>query len=296
MPCFKPLQAFQRDDGKVVFVERGNIRRGLTLPCGQCVGCRLERSRRWAMRCVHEASLYDENSFVTLTYKPEECPTGLRYSHFQAFMKRLRKKVGKVRFFMCGEYGEQFDRPHYHAALFGVHFRDRYLWSESARGVRLYRSATLESLWPHGFSSIGDLTFESAAYIARYCLKKVTGEAAQEHYQKVDLSSGELVEVPPEFCRMSLKPGIGADWLLKWKEDVYGYDRDAVIINGVKCKPPRYYDSLIKQVDPDLFEFLEFDRYVRSGKTVEDNTPERLQVREAVTVARLALNKRSLEQ
>jgi len=211
-------------------------------------------------------------------------------------MKRLRKKVGKVRFFMCGEYGERFQRPHYHACLFGVHFRDRVLHSESSSGMRLYRSATLESLWPHGFSSVGDVTFESAGYVARYCMKKINGPAACEHYQAVNLSTGELSPIKPEFSRMSLKPGIGGDWIKKFKGDVYAYGRDFVYINGVKCKPPRYYDDFLKSTDPDMFESMEFDRYVRAGKTVEDSTPERLAVREKVLKARLGLNQRPFEK
>ncbi|WNK14706.1 MAG: replication initiator protein [Microvirus sp.] len=294
MACFHPLDAFQTEAGSIVFSERGSIRRGLTLPCGQCVGCRLDRSRRWAMRCVHEASMYDVNSFVTLTYEDGNCPTSLNYGDFQLFMKRLRKKMGKVRFFMCGEYGEKLGRPHYHACLFGVHFDDRYLWSESSGQVRLYRSPLLESLWPHGFSTVGDVTFDSAAYVAAYCMKKVNGDRADAHYEKVSLSSGEIVKVRPEFARMSLKPGIGQPWFQKFSADVYGYDRDAVVLNGVKSKPPRYYDLLLKATDPDLAEYLEYDRYVRAGKVVSDCTPERLKVREAVTKARLSLKQRSI--
>lgn len=288
MACFKPLQAWQLEGGEVVFVERGRVARALTLPCGQCIGCRLERSRQWAVRCVHESQLHELNSFVTLTYNEESCPTSLCYRDFQLFMKRLRREQGRVRFYMCGEYGETFRRPHFHACLFGCHFADRVFYRRVGSGFNLYRSEVLERLWPFGFSSIGDVTFESAAYVARYIVKKVTGAAAAMHYVTDD---GEVLE--PEFTRMSLKPGIGARWYEKFSSEVY--PRDYVVVRGVKCKPPRYYDKRYRSAEPVAADFVDLERYLKAGKTVEDNTPARLAVRERVAEARLTFKKRTLE-
>ena len=285
MACFSPLDAWQTDDGDIVFKERGRIKRPLQLPCGQCVGCRLERSRRWAMRCVHESQMHDASSFVTLSYVDDNVPTSLRYSDFQKFMKRLRKQFPRSRFFMCGEYGETNHRPHFHACLFGVYFTDRVLYSNSGP-LPLYRSATLEKLWRFGFSTVGDVTFESAGYCARYVMKKVTGEAAKEHYLRCDVRTGELVNVVPEFCRMSLKPGIGLPWLEKYFGDVYGWEKDQVIMQGFPSKPPRYYDKKIEFIWPELFDDIEFRRYKRSGRCSEDSTRERLLVRAGVARAR----------
>lgn len=192
MPCYSPLDAWRPDPStgskKLIFVYHPARCAGptpdLQVPCGQCVGCRLERSRQWAVRCVHEASLYTDNCFVTLTYNDDFLPEdrSLHYRHFQLFMKRLRKRHGDgVRFYMCGEYGEKQGRPHYHACLFNFRFSDMRLWQER-NGVKLYRSAELERLWPFGFCSVGEVTFESAAYVARYIMKKVTGDAAESHY------------------------------------------------------------------------------------------------------------------
>lgn len=192
--CVCPLSAWQTESGAIVFAERGNIRRSLTLPCGQCIECRLERSRQWGVRIMHEASLHDANSFVTLTYNDENLPHdgGLVYRHFQLFMHRLRKRVpSKIRFFMCGEYGENFGRPHFHACIFGLDFVDKTLW-QVRNGVKLYRSKKLESLWEFGYSSIGTVTFESAAYVARYIMKKVTGDAAETHYSFRSFNRGNL--------------------------------------------------------------------------------------------------------
>lgn len=289
MACFKPLQAWQLESGEVVFAERGRVSRALTLPCGQCIGCRLERSRQWAVRCMHESQMHDASSFVTLTYRKEDLESpSLCYRDFQLFCKRARRKLGPFRFYMCGEYGEDYGRPHFHACLFGLFFDDRVWFRRLPSGFNVYRSPVLEELWPHGYSSVGDVTFESAAYVARYIVKKVTGSLAESHYVSED---GECLV--PEFTRMSLKPGIGATWLEKFRGDVY--PRDFVVVRGVKCKPPRFYDAAFRAVDPVAMDFVDLDRYIKSGAIQEDTTPARLAVRETVAKARLVFKKRILE-
>lgn len=294
MACFKPLSAYQQVDGSVVFVECGDVLRALTLPCGQCVGCRLERSRQWAVRCMHEAQMHERNSFVTLTYSDEYRPVGdsLVYRDFQLFMKRLRKEKKSVRFYMCGEYGEEFGRPHFHACLFGCHFEDRAYWSKSPAGEKLYRSAQLERLWPFGFASVGEVTFESAAYVARYVMKKITGQRAEEAYRVVDSETGEVVERVPEFNRMSLRPGIGARWLEKFQSDVYPGGR--VVVNGRECRAPRYYDKKFESFDAVAFEDVAYGRFLEGVARAADNTAERLAVREKVARARVGFLKRSI--
>lgn len=281
-------------DGGIVFAARRgmDVRREVVLPCGQCVGCKLERSRQWAVRCTHEAQMFDVNSFVTLTYDEEHVPEdhGLHYREFQLFMKRLRKTGRKARFFMCGEYGGVNGRPHFHACLFGVSFPDRVFYRELGSGSKIYTSAELSRLWPCGFSSVGDVTFESAAYVARYVLKKVGNDV--ERLGVLDMSTGELQLRASEFVRMSLKPGIGFEWFKKYLAEVY--PRDFVIVRGMKCKPPRYYDKLLESESDTKFDSVELDRFVRAMAAVADGTPERLSVREAVCKARLAFKVRSL--
>ena len=122
-------------------------------------------------------------------------------------------------------------------------------------------------------------------------MKKVTGEAAENHYKRVLGSTGEIVDVMPEFTRMSLKPGIGRTWIEKFYTDVYPRDED--MVNGMKCKPPRYYEGVFdwfRSVDD-----VEVNRFERALGTKEDSTPERLAVREKVTEARLRFKKRDLE-
>lgn len=307
MACYHPLQAYRTSDGSVVFqqLRRYDVIASISLPCGQCVGCRLERSRQWAMRCLHEASLYDRNCFITLTYSEEKCPLdgSLNYSHFQNFMKRLRFKYGRnIRFYMCGEYGPLHGRPHYHACLFNHDFSDRELWKTTQSGSKLYRSAELEQLWPDGFSSVGEVNFESAAYVARYIMKKITGDMAKIAYASTDPETGEITFATPEFNHMSLKPGIGARWLEKYCEDVFPVDY--IVVRGIKMKPPKYYDKLIGSALNWYPEYCDLHaehdeftqaRILRGRANFLDNTDSRLAVRETVASARLNLYSRKVE-
>ena len=302
MACYHPLTAYLTASGDVVFSElrRYDITETLMLPCGRCTGCRLEKSRQWALRCVHEASLHKQNCFVTLTYDDAHLPPGRSLVYkgplgFQRFMKRLRKHFhpAQIRFFMGGEYGEQLARPHFHACLFGIDFQDKSFWMKTPSGNDLYRSPTLEKLWPFGFSSIGELNFQTAGYVARYSMKKITGQAADKHYETIDPDTGEVISRAPEFCKMSLKPGIGAGWIERWHTDVYPHDY--VIANGQKGKPPQYYDKRFKEMDPTGYELLKFERALEGRARYEDNTPERLADREKVAKARLDLFPRKLK-
>lgn len=290
MACYHPVSAWQRLDGKVVFVELGDIRRALFLPCGQCIGCRLERSRQWAIRCLHEASLHDANCFVTLTYDDDHLPSfgSLEYRDFQLFIKRVRARFcrARVRYYMCGEYGDTSSRPHYHACLFGFQFPDLRRLYRSTGGTPIYSSKFLEELWPLGHSSVGEVTFESAAYVARYVMKKITGQRARDHYAVVDKSTGEVFWRCPEFNHMSLKPGIGASWISRFRGDVF--PEGEVVVRGRKCRPPRYYEKFFESWDPDGYEMLKFGRELEARARAADNTDARLLVREQVAASRLS--------
>ena len=263
----------------------------LELACGRCIGCRLERSRQWAVRCIHEAQLHEENCFITLTYKDMPEGSSLDYRDFQLFMKRLRKHAKRrVRFFMCGEYGDRLGRPHFHACLFGFDFADKLPWSTTGSGGKLFRSKALDKLWPFGFSTIGPVTFETAAYVARYVTKKVTGDAADEHYKHID-EDGVVTQRQPEFAHMSLKPGIGSDWLRLFHRDVFprGY---VVLPNGKQGSLPRYYKKYFsKMLDYDQYEY---SSHLHAQATASDRTPERLAVRELVANSRNSISKRKL--
>jgi len=250
MPCYSPLRAYMGPIGangkrKIAFGPSGGVVVGnaVDLPCGQCIGCALERSRQWAVRIMHEASLHDHNCFITLTY--ERNPIDLDIRHVQQFYKRLRK-LHRVRHFSCGEYGTLNKRPHYHACIFGYDFPDK-VPHEVNNGNQLFVSSELSRLWGWGFCTVGSLTFDSAAYVARYCLKKQAGSSSQNPWERVDPLTGEITTVSSEYVHMSNRPGIGAGWIKKWTSDVY--PSDEVIVRGHSCKPPRYYDKYLEGID-----------------------------------------------
>lgn len=228
------------------------------------------------MRCVHESQLHEDNCFLTLTYDSSRFESfGRDYtlvpSDFVNFMKRFRKcyRDEKIRFFHCGEYGELNQRPHHHAIIFGFDFPDKRLHSVN-HGFRIYRSPTLERLWPYGYSSVGSVTFDSCAYVARYIMKKQTGDKAEQYYD------GRV----PEYVTMSRRPGIAGDWILKYKDDVYNYDH-VVLPGGVKCRPAKYYDRIFDEIDRDKLEEIKAKRKEESFERNKERIKHLDQVRES---------------
>lgn len=242
------------------------------------------------MRCMSERQLHDEAMFLTLTFSDTHLPAGGSLDHrlFQLFMKRLRKHAKKkISFYMCGEYGPELGRPHFHACVFGFRFADCVRFKKVSTGV-LYRSPTLEKLWPLGHSSIGDVTYESAAYVARYVCEKITGDSAVGWYQRVDPVTGEIHELVPEYNRMSLRPPIGANWMRLFWQDV-GAD-GTMVYQGKEKKIPKYFERMMKSLAQ--FEDLEYRRELQARLCSSEATDERLAVAETVAKARLSLGKR----
>lgn len=201
--------------------------------------------------------------------------------------------MGPFKFYMCGEYGEQFERPHFHACLFGVDFDDKYPWRRNHSGDQLYRSPTLERLWKHGNSEFGAVTFQSAAYVARYVMKKITGDLATSHYTYID-EHGEIHQRKAEYNQMSrggrTGKGISHAWISKYQADVYPADH--VIVRGHATKPPRYYDTQLEKRNPELMAQIKKDRISEVDRS--DNTPRRLAAKEQVQHARIKSLKRTI--
>lgn len=307
MACYRPLDAWQGEDRRIVFRETElrkelGFYRELKLPCGRCIGCRATRVRTWATRCVHEAQMSKRNCFITLTYSDENYIPSLEYGHYQEFMHRLRakhrrdqKKAGEkatpVRYFMCGEYGDTTLRPHYHALLFGLDFPDLIQIGEN-----LFRSPTLERLWTKGFSSVGTVNYQTAAYVAGYAMKKLDDgdeKRKSRRYSRVHETTGELTQVQPEFGHMSLKPGIGYTWFQKYWQEVFKA-RDGVMFPGGRTvPPPRYYKELLETIDMDLVEKIETERYEKAIRFKDDCTRQRLETRELIAKDKLKKRKES---
>jgi hypothetical protein len=280
---FNHKQAIQPDDH-------------FNIPCGRCIGCRFEKARQWAMRCVHESKMHENNCFLTLTFDDEhlakrENPYTVDKRDFQLFMKRLRKIADqKIGYYHCGEYGEKTLRPHYHACLFNYDFADKQFAKRSG-GNNLYVSEILngtaimqkyfphlknssnstekrrniKGLWPFGVCLIGEVTFQSASYTARYIMKKMNGQGKDrintstglKHYERSN-EQGEIIEVNPEYTTMSTKPPIGRSFLEKYKSDMY--PKDYMTVNGIKMKPPKYYDRWMEEKEPLEFEYVKEKR------------------------------------
>jgi len=291
--CFHPVTAFQQlEGGAILFVERKNCRK-ITFSCGRCIGCRIRRQQDWALRIILESKLHRYNCFLTLTYDEDHYPRygSLNYRHWQLFAKKLRKKIGPFRFFVAGEYGAKLSRPHYHACLFGAHFPDMEKCNSLRSKHDLFTSNIIGDSWGRGFHSFGELTMASARYAATYCIKKISGPLAEDHYSRVDTSTGEIVKLEPEFARMSLRPGLGYEWIKKYWPEVFASGRDAIIVDGKNYPVPRYFSrSMDDSILPSslLLDAVEYDRSIRAVLNSGDSTPDRLAVREAVVKSRKA--------
>lgn len=275
MGCYNPQHGYRskaltaNGKRKIVFNTReGYADRPITVPCGTCIGCRTAHAQQWASRCAHEAQLHEHNAFVTLTYddahlphvnEDEDQPVTLRKQDFVTFMKRLRKHradnynrerktkkdspIPVTKFLQAAEYGS-LGRPHHHAIIFGWWPTDATPWKKSGEHM-LFRSPTLEQLWPHGYSSVGHVTAASAAYVAQYTLKKQHEEARF------------LGDIVPEY--MTCSKGIGLLWLKLHHRDVYTKD---YVVNreGYIHRPPRYYDEHYNKRFPEHFAEVKANR------------------------------------
>lgn len=246
---------------------------------------------------MHEAQTTKEDglesSFITLTYEDKYLPKdfSLDKSHFQKFMKRLRKKAGRVRFYHCGEYGDLNERPHYHALIFGYDFPDREIFS-TQNGIRCYTSSFLSDLWPFGYSTVGDCTFQSAAYVARYIMKKKYGQESQLNYYRMDYSTGEYFGwKQPEYTTMSRRPGIGTEFFNRYKSD---FNDGTAILNNYEVKMPDFYLGQFEHSDPELFNTIKSKRRKAAKKLSKENTPHRLQQKQKCLEAKINKLKRTL--
>lgn len=296
MTCYHPIKAYQHPTGgKPYFTQKRKepSHREIQFPCGQCWGCRVEHSRQWAIRCVHESKLYEDNMFLTLTYNEESLPQygSLNKEHMTKFLKELRhyanrKQNGrKIRYLQCGEYGDLGRRPHHHAIIFNLDMPDKIVYSEE-EGIILYTSDILSGLWSHGFVSIGDVTFSSAAYVAGYIMKKVkvsdkSPEWVHTHYFNTNPYTGEMHAIEPEYATMSLKPGLGEKYYEKYKTDFF--PSDEVTHEGKLFRVPAYYDKLHEIETPLQAKEIKSQRRKKAEQHAANQTPDRLLVREKIS-------------
>lgn len=243
----------------------------IEIPCGNCIGCRLAYSREWANRCILEAKNYEFNEFITLTYDNEHLPmsegvdleTGevrtvatLEPKHLQKFMKDLRRYFEyhynhtDIRFYACGEYGDEKERPHYHLIVFNLPVPDKEFYFTNKKGNINYHSDIIQKIWGKGLTSLCPVTWETCAYTARYVMKKQKGKGAKEYYSDI----GKVAE----FVRMSRNPGIARDYYEQNKDKIYECDEIFIKKSDKteKVRPSKYYDRLFDIENPERLERL----------------------------------------
>lgn len=300
--CFQPKECWYSKEvnasgkrGLVFSPEKALFpNQSFLIRCKRCLGCRMHRSAQWAFRCWVEAKSHSDNAFLTLTYHDANLPMygSLVKRHPQLFFKKLRKAISpqKLRYFMCGEYGDLRQRPHYHVCLFGFDFPDKRPVGKGSNGDVLYQSDMADSIWGHGRVWIGNLTFQSAAYTARYILKKALGpdrhevdEAGLLPYERIT-EFGEIIEIQAEYAAMSNRPGVGAAWYERFKSDVW--PQGTVVHKGSETGAPEYFKRLLERENPELYERVMSERraFARKAQDHPDHSPDRLEQREAAAL------------
>lgn len=207
----------------------------------------------------------------TLTYDDDHLPPTLEKRHLQLFFKRLRK-LRKVRFLACGEYGEITYRPHYHAILYGIEYGD----------------AAVQKAWPYGFAQTHVLRDEAIAYVAGYVSKKLG--VVESKVERVDRRTGEVYTYQPPFLEVSRRPGIGASarrFTNSW--------RRSAVVDGAEVPVPRYlHAAWAQQATADDVKKLnqEVSEYTR----LLDRSRDRLEAGETIAfrLRELAAERRKL--
>lgn len=287
MSCYRPWSAYRHPNG-TVNQKQGVDTENLSLPCGACIGCHMDRSLQWSLRCRLEASSWTHNVFLTLTYDDKHLPEfeDLDRKAPRLFVRYLRRHLRGVeeapdgsgrrpiRYFGCGEYGERSGRPHYHLLLFNVRFDDI-----SQYGSETYTSRLVSKLWPCGTHLLGSVTPASASYVAGYALKKVSA-FERSKYDVLMTADGEVYTKNREFPMMSLKPPIGYYWYAKYKSDLRN---GFIVLDGKQMAVPRLFRDKLKADDPRIFEQMQWARDKKMASfDPADRTEERLGVRELV--------------
>ena len=304
MPCFKPTTIRIKNDLGREYDQKIN--------CKNCIGCLTDNERMWTDRIVDEASLYDNNLFVTLSYDEEHLPDheSVNIRDGQLFMKKLRKKFPgfKIRFLYKAEYGENTARAHYHYALFNTpKLTDMEYNRSNDNGDKLYTSKTIEDIWGNGFVLIGELNRTTAGYIARYIVKSdQKTKSKRDDFEIIDPDGVVHHRNRKPFLNMSRRPGIGRAWLEKNFSDVFPRDEYFVQAKAIKPtkfnphplranasvimhKPPAYYFRCLEQMKPEMHAELKLQREDETLKPKNkwNRTKKRLTVRETCLKAKL---------
>lgn len=289
----------------------------MEVPCGKCIGCRLDYSRQWANRCMLEAKSWTDNYMITLTYDDDHAHwvrgvdqdtgeitnvTTLEPEDITKFMKDLRRSYsyhnGKknIRFYGCGEYGSKTHRAHMHIILFNCYIEDLEPFFLNKDKQQVYLSERIRGIWGKGIVSVVKLEWQVAAYVARYVMKKRKGKESKEWYEKLGIQ--------PEFVRMSRKPGIGRNYYEENRDTIYAADEihlERKNGNVMTIKPCKYYDRLFDLDSPEAMQAIKQERKLAMELSIYNqlkNTnltkKEYLKVKEQNKIAQTEKLKRTL--
>lgn len=257
----------------------------MKVPCGRCHNCRKAKSREWALRLLHESTLWDHSIFLTLTYNDDHLPydMSLRKTTLQKYLKRLRKRIGdrKIKYYACGEYGPDGGRPHYHMVIFGLALWEHQLGSPRGKGYEILGGPGFTAWHPRGFVAGGSINYGSLRYITDYVSKKsdIPTRLRQQRLDDlqinirstylepvadvVHLKQGYQVQRPFQLCSQ----GIGKEYLHKHKERLLR-DMGCAVTTGKIAPLPRYYVKKLLEQHPELSTSQEWAKWFTDQDTV----------------------------
>lgn len=302
--CTSPRLAYKKTNGQYTLTALGTnapIKGSVAVPCGICMECRITKARDWSTRMVLESKMHSQNSFITLTVADEHrsANKSLNKEDPQKFLKRLRKHLWKhegirIRYYLCGEYGETTAREHYHLCIFGWNPEDRKFFKLNKTRDKIYTSETLQKLWDKGFVTVGNFTPQTAEYCAKYITKAIIGTNADNTYTLIDPETGETSKRTPPFQTSSRNPGLASTWYDKYQTDAYPYD--FIVIDGKKRKVPPYFDKKLKKTDPIALQAIKRVRTDTGNEWVNRNKDtqklQHLQAKKVILSQKLHLRKR----
>lgn len=289
MSCYRPLfgkfQGYEEGKAQYKILPCSGIPAeypDINVPCGHCVGCRLDKSRQWADRMMLELDHSKTAIFVTLTYDPFNVPVAcslddgsvlftLDKRDVQLFMKRLRRTFEgrEIRFYLSGEYGSQTHRPHYHAILFGLSlsdFPDIKVVSKNSFGQFLYSSQKMYEIWKLGNVALAEVSWQTCAYVARYCVKKLGDDVSRETY--------ESFGIVPEFALMSRRPGLAGFYAIEHPDLIERSKQYFSDSNGASprtsCQTPKFVFDKLQLTNPELYDTIKKQRqaYARDKELI----------------------------
>lgn len=316
MSCLYPIKAWYPStaapDARLVFDPRRSSSPDamVWISCNQCIACRLYKAQTWAVRCMHEKRVHKSSCFLTLTYDDAHLPDrhSLVRDEIPKFNKRLRDYLGypPISVFYCGEYGEKFGRPHYHQILFGYDPPDKVFYKR-VRGHDYFTSDIISKCWGLGHAVLGNVDFDSAAYVARYTLKKqkksdeilytvdcpttgVIHEIRWHDRPSSDIATREIYNRLPVFAGMSTNPAIGLRFLERYPDDLFSQMK--TVFKGHEISLPRYYLKKLETLDPLKY------RAFKAQQKLLSKPPDlvRLKDREEIILSRIKPLTRSLSQ